>query len=67
MVKWDSPMRRRSTSSLAAILEKPSFDKRLDTVSRDNEVIQHADIDQGQRSFEGLRQCLIGVARLGNP
>ena len=45
--------------------EQTAFGEGKRRISRDDEVIEHPDIDQGQGLLERLGQHLIGVAGLG--
>jgi hypothetical protein len=48
-------------------LNKSAFGHRNDIATRDNEVIQNTDVNQGQSVLQSLSNQLVGLTGLRNP
>src|SRR5882762_9393669 len=47
--------------------QQPAFGKGHRAAARDDEMVEHLDIDQGERAFQRAGEDLVGMARLCDP
>lgn len=59
-------MKNESKGPQALASQQPALRKAQHVVARDNQVVQHPHVHQRERSFQHLRQVVIGPRRLGN-
>src|SRR2546427_11218810 len=46
--------------------QQPAFGKGHRAAARDDEMVEHLNIDQGERAFQRAGEDLVGMARLGD-
>src|SRR5712691_13503401 len=57
---------RRRSEGPPVSSQQPAFGKGHRAAARDDEMVEHLNIDQGERAFQRAGEDLVGMARLGD-